>query len=431
MARTTPSWLRFLTKQSSTVNPPAFSKRPFRDLFVEELESRIVPATRIWDGGGADALWSNPQNWSGNVAPQPEDNLLFPAGASRLTNFNDFASGTRFRSVTMSDPGYVINELTPGADKITLLEGLVYNATASGAQFNVTITLGASQTFFSANTGATITLGGLELANLQTLTLDGRGNIDVEGAVSGSGGITKLGDGTLILAGNNTFDGLVNITQGIVNLRSNTALGSVNAGTIAGLGTVIQVQNNITVAENFVMRDVGVGFDFDSLGAIRSVGGINTLTGVIAMTNHSSFGVDAGSRLIVSGQIMVEPGVSDGGFTKFGPGTLELAGTSDNVITGPITVREGTLALNKDRSGSTTPLPFNGSLVIGDNRDGVGPEAAKVQLLARDQIPELNFFKTAVNTVTVNSTGTLDLNGFRELIGSLTMLVGRSRDAQV
>src|SRR5438128_1305679 len=348
MPRNFLSRLRFMKKHNQAAQPLPFLKQAFRALLVEELESRIVPATRIWDGGGASALWSNPQNWAGDVAPQPEDNLLFPAGAARLTNFDDFAAGTRFRSITIADPGYQINELTPGADKINLLEGLVYNATTSGAQFNVPITLGASQTFFSANNGATITLGGLELANLQTLSLDGRGNFDVEGVVSGSGGITKLGDGTLILAGNNTFDGLVNITQGIVNLRSNNALGSVNAGTIAGLGTVIQVQNSITVAENMVIRDVGVGFNFEGLGAIRSVGGANQLTGVIAMTNHGSFGVDSGSYLKVSGQIMVEPGVSDGGLTKFGFGTLELAGTSDNVITGQVTVLEGMLALNKD-----------------------------------------------------------------------------------
>ncbi|HEY6355765.1 MAG TPA: PHB depolymerase family esterase, partial [Burkholderiaceae bacterium] len=46
---------------------------------------------------------------------------------------DDFAAGTRFRSVTISDPGYVIT----GTNKITLLEGLVYNAPAGGAQFNV------------------------------------------------------------------------------------------------------------------------------------------------------------------------------------------------------------------------------------------------------------------------------------------------------
>ena len=276
-------------------------------------------------------------------------------------------------------------------------------------------------------------MGAIELPGLQTLSFDGRGSFDVEGIVSGSGGLTKLGDGTLILAASNTFDGIVNLTQGVLNLRNNNALGSANAGTIAGLGTAIQLQGGITVPENIVIRDVGVGFDLPSLGAIRSIGAAtNTLTGVISMTNHGSFGVDVGGRLVASGRLMVEPNVSDGGLTLFGGGTLELAGTSDNVITGTVTVIAGTLALNKDRSGAATPLPFNSSLVIGDNRDGVGAAgAAKVQLLARDQIPELNFFRTAVNNVTINANGTLDLNGFNDQIGSLTMSVGRSTAAQV
>src|SRR4029077_353629 len=138
---------------------------------------------------------------------------------------------------------------------------------------------------------------------------------------------------------------------------------------------------------------------------------------------------DAGGTLRVTGQVLVEPGVSDGGLTKFGAGTLELAGTADNVITGQVTVLQGTLALNKDRSGAATPLPFNANLVIGDNRDGVSA-TAKVQLLGRDQIPELNFFRTAVNNVTINANGTLDLNGFNDQIGSLTMTVGRNAAAQ-
>src|SRR5207248_2863014 len=175
-------------------------------------------------------------------------------------------------------------------------------------------------------------------------------------------------------------------------------------GTIAGLGTSVQLQGGITVPENLVVRDVGAGLDLPTLGAIRSVGAAtNTLTGTISMTNHGSFGVDPGGRLVASGQVMVEPNVSDGGLTLFGGGTLELAGTADNVITGQVTVVQGTLALNKSRGGAATPLPFNGNLVIGDSRDGVGAAgAAKVQLLARDQIPELSFFRTAVNSITLN-----------------------------
>src|SRR5262249_22066482 len=32
-----------------------------------ELESRLAPATLIWDGGGASNLWSDPFNWNDNV----------------------------------------------------------------------------------------------------------------------------------------------------------------------------------------------------------------------------------------------------------------------------------------------------------------------------------------------------------------------------
>src|SRR5207248_1084554 len=67
----------------------------------------------------------------------------------------------------------------------------------------------------------------------------------------------------------------------------------------------------------------------------------------------------------------------------------------------------------------------------GASRDGVSAaELAKVQLLARDQIPEVSFFRTGVNNVTINANGTLDLNGFNDQVGSLTMAVGRDRAAQ-
>src|SRR5438067_734579 len=195
-------------------------------LKAEALEDRITPATRVWTGLGANGNWSTATNWVGNVAPQLEDSLVFPAGAASLVSFNDFGAGARFRSVTVSAAGYSIGELTPGADRITLLDGLVYNAPSGSAQFNVPITLAANQTFISANSAAAITLAGVDVAGLQTLTFDGRGSFDVEGVVSGTGGLTKLGDGTLILAGANTFGGLVNLTQGALNLRNSSALGS-------------------------------------------------------------------------------------------------------------------------------------------------------------------------------------------------------------
>ena len=109
-------------------------------------------ATMVWAGGSGN--WTTAANWIGGVAPQQDDNLIFPATPTSVTSVNDFASGTRFRSVTVSGSTYTIT----GAP-ISLLEGFVYNASAGGASFTPAITLGAAQTFYSANDGATITLG--------------------------------------------------------------------------------------------------------------------------------------------------------------------------------------------------------------------------------------------------------------------------------
>src|SRR5207249_4507436 len=92
-----------LTKKKA-LPAPRKSWRSWRAtrLAVEILEDRISPSIRIWSGAGADANWSTKENWVGNVAPQQDDNLVFQTGALQLANNDDFAAGTRFRSVTIS-----------------------------------------------------------------------------------------------------------------------------------------------------------------------------------------------------------------------------------------------------------------------------------------------------------------------------------------
>src|SRR5262249_32150089 len=158
-------------------------------------------------------------------------------------------------------------------------------------------------------------------------------------------------------------------------------------GTFVASGAAVKLTNNVTVAENFVIRDVGVGLDFNTMGAIRSTSGSNTLSGVISLVNNGSFGVDNGSTLTVTGTIGMVPSSglgAESGFTKFGSGTLVLQGNTTNPITGPVDVLQGKMQLNM--SGGARA--FSGPLVIGDNRDGVvAPEAPVVQLLSSNQLP--------------------------------------------
>ena len=58
-------------------------------------------ATLTWTGGGASNNWSDAGNWGG-AAPAPGDDLIF-AGVTKLTtNFNDFAAGSVFKSISFA-----------------------------------------------------------------------------------------------------------------------------------------------------------------------------------------------------------------------------------------------------------------------------------------------------------------------------------------
>src|SRR5205823_6633568 len=108
------------------------------------------------------------------------------------------------------------------------------------------------------------------------------------------------------LAGPNTFDGAINVGQGVLSVTNSSGLGTTAGGTFVQSGAAVNVSNNVSLAENFVIRDLGVGLDPTTMGAIRSTGGNNTLSGTITLALNTGFGVDAGT-LTVSGQIMMAP----------------------------------------------------------------------------------------------------------------------------
>jgi hypothetical protein len=63
---------------------------------------------QIWDGGGANNLWTTKENWVDDVAPKVGDNLIFPQlnPPEPHNVYNDFANGTVFGSITVSGSGY-------------------------------------------------------------------------------------------------------------------------------------------------------------------------------------------------------------------------------------------------------------------------------------------------------------------------------------
>src|SRR5882724_10308948 len=142
-------------------------------------------ATNFWDGGGTTGNWTNAANWSNNVAPVFGADLVFPAGASRLENTNNFAGSAEFfHSLTFLGAGYTIH-----GNSIHLTNGLAatHGTVLGSTVFNPSINLVANQTFAVTSTRGSLFLNGLVNLGGKELTFDGAGLTTVNGALSGLG----------------------------------------------------------------------------------------------------------------------------------------------------------------------------------------------------------------------------------------------------
>lgn len=169
------------------------------------------------------------------------------------------------------------------------------------------------------------------------------------GGASNFATFTKLGSGTLVLAGQGDMRANLAITQGAVRLRNSYALGAPSGGGTLGGGTAtvsngaqLQIDNNISV-DNFInINGTGIG----GTGAILNFGGNNDLTNTITLSGNSSIGANPGSRLRIAAPIQ-------GGFavTKVGGGVVDFGEAS--TYTGGTTISTGTLLVNNVRDSAT------------------------------------------------------------------------------
>ena len=156
-------------------------REPIRDLRlqIETLEDRVL-LTSVWDGGALfNDNWTDRQNWVGNKAPLPGDDLVFP-DSIRFTDRglnNDFPTGTDFHNITFQGEGYLIR-----GNRIDLTGDITYapksNIILNDSKLNLDIG------FSSGNHRIELVSGAVERPELEfngRLSDTGTGDIEFSG----------------------------------------------------------------------------------------------------------------------------------------------------------------------------------------------------------------------------------------------------------
>lgn len=300
---------------------------------VEPLETRITPATLTWDGSASN-LWNNAANWDLNQVPADGDTLVFPEAAANLINTNN-VSGLDLVAIQMFGPNYVI-----GGNALTISGGISADIEGGPAddpsELNFNITLAATPIF--NNTGSApfaqaregLVLGGALNLNGFVLTLAGNAFIEIDGVISGSGGLIKSGTNSVILSGANTFTGATSIVSGAVQVASDTALGAATAGNFTTIadGAALRLAGGVNLPEFIFASGTGVL----GTGAVVNQSGNNTLSGTLSLLGNATLSVpSADGTLTLAGtlQVLVDgtaPGSNFETLTFTGAGTLALGG---------------------------------------------------------------------------------------------------------
>lgn len=210
--------------------------------FSELLEDRVLPASFSWVGD-VNTTWSTSingdTNWSDDGLPANGDSLSFTAATGTLSN--DLDAGSSF-SMTFVSGDYTIT-----GESITL-DGLEVDIHQIAGENLLQTPLQLDATEINVESGV--------------LTIDS--------AVSGTGGLTKLGDGVLVFSGPATWTGATEVEGGTLRLDSLlSATDLLSVSTDAVLGGSGGTAGPISIAGELAPQSDADGFSAASVEFIE------------------------------------------------------------------------------------------------------------------------------------------------------------------
>jgi len=353
-----------------------------------------------WTGVAGDHRWNlTSENWDHSTGLFIDgDDVTFDRTGTHEITIEGTGKTVADMTVTGDGDWTFIGDITGDGEATTLIG----HSGALTKEGTGTLILDGTNEFKGSATvvGATVRAGTLQIGRGGTsgtmannivvaasanVTFDRSDGYTYTHVISGEGSVTKLGAGTLILTGNNTYTGGTTVRAGTLQIH--------NDGRISG-GGGIMVEANAHVRFSYGIADTYgdvISGDGNVIHAGAGAGAL-TLSGNNTYTGTTT--IDTSRSLVVTGTLGYD-GVDDGDYagnisnlgsltfnqsvnqtlsgvisgggsvTKTGTGTLILTG--DNTYAGDTTVTAGILQIGNDgTTGSVTGNIANNANVTFD-----------------------------------------------------------------
>ncbi len=297
-------------------------------------------ATRTWNSTATATGWSIASNWGGTV-PGSADIGRFAAAS--YTSQPSLTTTANVGGIWDTGGGAI----TIGGNSALTLFGTTIN---SNTGTGIEVDPGAGPLTVNAP---------LVLQNDQQWINNSLKSLTVNGNISATGSLTKIGSGTLALTGSNTFGGTLTVDGGTLQIPSGSLTADTEYVGNNGIGTVTQTGGTNTVTNTF-----SIGVNPGSSGTYNLSGGLLVVNGMFGGAGSSSLNISGGtltgnsvggvsivlnSTKAATFDVPVNPlavtsGISgSGGITKTGSATLTL--NLPTTFTGNTTILQGAVEL--------------------------------------------------------------------------------------
>ena len=143
---------------------------------------------------------------------------------------------------------------------------------------NAAGTFANAMSIYNVRASETITLNSSITVNNATFDIDNGDTLTISGGISGSGGVTKNGTGSLVLSGNNSFTGATTVNAGTLQATATNALGSTSSVVVnTGGSLLVTAGNSINNAASVTLGG----------GTLSMNGAFNESVGALTLTANS------------------------------------------------------------------------------------------------------------------------------------------------